>query len=170
MIIIKASNSANFEADSKLEYKRVLKPKFMLRRKQVRLTFAEKCQFWEEDWKRVIFSNEKTIWFGSQMYCHDKRKKKEKKLPGNFGYELVMVWAAIGVNGRAPICYISTKMNSQSIHKSSYWTRYFQVLVVIFLKKTWYFRMIMRQFTQKTQNRNIVFALKKCFYPRMARL
>lgn len=103
--------------DERLKYvKRNKFPKLTPRHKTARLNFAEKHQFWEEDWQSVIFSDEKKFNLdgpdGNQYHWQDTRKKPENRLARNFGGGSLMIWAAFGYIGKSPICFISCKMNS----------------------------------------------------------
>lgn len=85
--------------------------------KEARLSFAHKYLLWDEEWKKVIFSDEKKFSLdgpdGSQKYWHDKRKKNETYLKRNMGGGSLMVWAGFSYYGPTPICFLSTRMNSE---------------------------------------------------------
>lgn len=97
--------------------KRAPYPRLMPRHKTARLAFAEKYQFWEEEWQSVVFSDEKKFNLdgpdGCQYHWQDKRKPKQKRMARNFGGGSLMVWGGFGYNGKTPICVVSTKMNSE---------------------------------------------------------
>lgn len=105
-------------SDVNLSYKKsVPVPRLLPRHKKARFDFAEKYQFWDEEWSRVVFSDEKKFNLdgpdGSSDCWQDKRKKKPTRESRNFGGGTVMVWAGISDAGKTPICFISTKMNSE---------------------------------------------------------
>lgn len=104
--------------DRRFSYtKRIAKPRLLPRHKAARLQFAEKYQFWDEEWQTVIFSDEKK-WNldgpdGVQYYWHDNRRERQTRMSRNFGGGSVMVWGAFGYCGKTPICVISTRMNAE---------------------------------------------------------
>lgn len=104
--------------DGRLHYeKRQPNTNLLPRHKSARIAFAEKYQYWDDEWHSVIFSDEKK-WNldgpdGNQFYWHDKRKKKEVRLTRNFGGGSLMIWGGFGYNGKTPVCFVSSKMNSQ---------------------------------------------------------
>lgn len=69
-----------------------------------------------EKWKYVVFSDEKKFNLdgpdGFSYYWHDLRKNNAPRLSRNFGGGSLMTWAAFCINGKTPICFISTKMKS----------------------------------------------------------
>lgn len=81
-----------------------------------RLKFAKTHMTWDEEWKHVIFSDEKKFNLdgpdGLKYYWHDLRRKHSVTMSRNFGGGTIMVWAAFSYFGKTPICFISTKMNS----------------------------------------------------------
>lgn len=97
--------------------KRYAKPELKPGDKLARLRFAEKYRFWREEWKTVIFSDEKKFNLdgpdGSQKYWRDKNTLKESRKSRNFGGGSLMVWGGIGFSGRTPICFVTTRMNSE---------------------------------------------------------
>lgn len=98
--------------------KRASKPPLTKQHREARLNFARNHMHWKEEWKNVIFSDEKKFNLdgpdGLQFYWHDLNKSKEVAMSRNFGGGTVMVWAAFGFNGKTPICWISTRMNSEN--------------------------------------------------------
>lgn len=72
---------------------------------------------WDEEWDTVIFSDEKKFSLdgpdGSQKYWHDTRKATETYVKRNMGGGSLMVWAAFSILGKTPICFLSTRMNSE---------------------------------------------------------
>lgn len=104
--------------DANLKYqKRLHEPKLLPRHKAKRLEFAEHHKFWEEQWKFIIFSDEKKFNLdgpdGCQKYWRDLRTERETRYSRNFQGGSLMVWAAFGYHGKSPMCFISHKMNSE---------------------------------------------------------
>lgn len=93
------------------------KPALKNHHKKKRLEFAEKYIAFGDQWKNVIFSDEKKFNLdgpdGFKFYWHDLRKQKDVSMSRNFGGGTVMVWAAFSFYGRTPLCWISTKMTSE---------------------------------------------------------
>lgn len=84
--------------------------------KSARLEFAKKYMSWAEQWRQVVFSDEKKFNLdgpdGIRSYWHDLRSKNDVLMSRNFGGGSVMVWGGFNFNGTLPIEFISTKMNS----------------------------------------------------------
>ncbi|KMQ83311.1 transposable element tc3 transposase [Lasius niger] len=72
---------------------------------------------WDEEWKNVIFSDEKKFNLdgpdGLKFYWHDLSKPHDVAMSRNFGGGTVMIWAAFSYTAKTPVCWISTKMNSE---------------------------------------------------------
>lgn len=105
-------------ADERMTYEyKVPAPKLLPRHKQARLNFAEKYQFWDEEWRKVIFSDEKKFNLdgpdGVHRYWRNKRHEPQTRHSRNFGGGSLMIWAAFGYYGKSRIHYISTKMNAK---------------------------------------------------------
>lgn len=103
--------------DENLKYvKRVPQPRLQKRHKNARLLFAEKHKFWEDEWRSVVFSDEKKFNLdgpdGQQKYWADIRRERESRFRRNFQGGSLMIWAAFGYNGPTPICFINHKMNA----------------------------------------------------------
>lgn len=98
--------------------KKVSKSPLKETHKQARLKFAQNHMTWDHEWRNVIFSDEKKFNLdgpdGLKYYWHDLRKNTEVAMSRNFGGGSVMVWAAFTYNNKTPICFISTRMNSDS--------------------------------------------------------
>lgn len=98
--------------------KRIKKPALTITHKQNRMKFARKYMWWKEKWKTVIFSDEKKFNLdgpdGFKYYWHDLRKDPEKCMSRNFGGGTVMIWAAFCYTGKTPMCFISSRMNSEN--------------------------------------------------------
>jgi transposase len=75
----------------------------------------EKLSFGDK-WRKIIFSDEKKFNLdgpdGYKYYWHDLRKDKLIFSQRGFGGGNIMVWAAIGYNGKSEIAFISNKMDS----------------------------------------------------------
>ena len=56
--------------------KMIPKPKLTPRHKTSRLAFAEKYKFWEEEWRKIIFSDEKKF----NLDWTEKRKETPREL------------------------------------------------------------------------------------------
>ncbi|KRJ97477.1 uncharacterized protein Dyak_GE28378, isoform C [Drosophila yakuba] len=96
---------------------RVPVPMLLPRHISSRLSFAEKYKFWTEEFRSVIFSDEKK-WNldgpdGCHKYWRDLRHPRETRHKRNFGGGSLMVWAAFGYAGKSRICFIPTKTNSE---------------------------------------------------------
>lgn len=82
-----------------------------------RLKWAEDHMTWSDNWKNVVFSDEKKFNLdgpdGYQYYWHDLRKEKKYYSKRCFGGGSVMVWAAFGYNGKTNIAFTSSRMKSQ---------------------------------------------------------
>lgn len=98
--------------------KRQKKPALTDQHKRNRLDFARNHMPWSEEWKNVIFSDEKKFNLdgpdGFQYYWHDLQAEKQISMSRNFGGGTVMTWAAFSFYGKTPICMISTRMNSEN--------------------------------------------------------
>jgi hypothetical protein len=74
------------------------------RHKRARLSYAIKYQFWKCEWHSVIFSDEKLFHLDGPDYSTLEKRK--------FGDRSLMVWAAIGYEGKSPVCFVPHKFNS----------------------------------------------------------
>lgn len=92
------------------------KPRLTPKHKVNRLQFAQSHMSWTEQWRQVIFSDEKKFNLDGpdcySHYWHDLRDKDVTRSKRNFGGGTVMVWGGFSYNSKLPICWISTKMNS----------------------------------------------------------
>lgn len=97
--------------------KRSAKPDLLPRHKAARVCFAETYKFWQEEWRNVIFSDEKKFNLdgpdGYQYYYRDKRAPKQVRKARNFQGGSLMVWGAFGYNGKAPMCFVTHRMNAE---------------------------------------------------------
>lgn len=92
------------------------KPMLSTKHKEARLKFAKDHMSWTNEWKRVIFSDEKKFNLdgpdGLRSYWHVVGREKEVSYSRNFGGGTVMVWGGFSCYGTTPICWITTKMTS----------------------------------------------------------
>lgn len=92
------------------------KPRLTKINKMNRLKFAEKYMNWTDQWKKVIFSDEKKFNLDGpdcySNYWHDLRNHDVTRSKRNFGGGTVMVWSAFSYDFKLPICWITTRMNS----------------------------------------------------------
>lgn len=97
------------------------KPKLTERHIENRLLFAQRHMCWIDEWKKVIFSDEKKFNLDGpdcySCYWHDIRDKSVVRSKRNFGGGSVMVWGAFHYGGKLPICYITTRMNSSKYNE-----------------------------------------------------
>lgn len=93
------------------------KPVLNSRHKMARLAFAEKVMSWTEQWKKVIFSDEKKFNLdgpdGYSYYFHDLRKEEVILSRRQMGGGSVMVWASIGYKKRGNLVFLSKRVNSE---------------------------------------------------------
>ena len=109
--VLRNSNKFNYEKMKK-------KPLLTILKQKKRLEWAlEKVSF-GNNWRNVIFSDEKKFNLdgpdGIASYWHDLRKEKlifSKRQQGGGG---VMIWAAFCCSGKASIGFCSRNMNSQN--------------------------------------------------------
>lgn len=103
--------------DLKLTYrKRCGKPGLKPQQKMARLRFAEKYRFWDDEWKSVVFSDEKKLNLdgpdGLDKHWTSQESPGPMRQRRNFGGGSLMVWAGMHYRGTTPICFVSTKMDS----------------------------------------------------------
>lgn len=98
--------------------KRQSTPNLKNHHKKARLEFAKKYMTWNEQWKNVIFTDEKKWTLDGPdgwNYCwQDNRKEKKKSMRRNFGGGSLMIWSGICFNGKAQIYFIGTKTKSKN--------------------------------------------------------
>ena len=100
-----------------LKYKKMnKKPLLKSHHKKNRKLFARRHMSWDSEWKTVFFSDEKKFNLdgpdGCSCYWHDLSKKTPIRFSRNFQGGSVMVWGGFSALGKAPLAFISTKMNS----------------------------------------------------------
>lgn len=105
------------QADINLKYKKPAKaPHLTQCHKTARLDFARKHMKWEDEWKTVIFSDEKKFNLdgpdGFSCYWHDLRKDNPPRMSRNFGGGSLMIWGAFSYHGKLRLGIVPTKMNS----------------------------------------------------------
>lgn len=81
-----------------------------------RKTFALNHIHWTEEWKKIIFSDEKKFNLdgpdGFAHYWHDLRTDEKIFSKRQSGGGSVMIWGAIGYLKRMPLSIVSTRMNA----------------------------------------------------------
>lgn len=86
--------------------------------KENRLGWAKDHMTWNQEWKNVVWSDEKKFNFdgpdGFSYYWHDIRKEEQLFSKRNQGGGSVMVWASFGWNGKSEICFIDERMNAEN--------------------------------------------------------
>lgn len=94
------------------------KPPLNVAQKSKRLAFAKQHMTWRDEWKRVIFSDEKKFNMdgpdGFQHYFHDLRKEELVLSRNHSRQGGVMVWAAVTYFGTITLDFQSTKMNANT--------------------------------------------------------
>lgn len=103
--------------DENIKWKKpICKPMLKQHHKENRLKFARKYMKWTDEWKKVIFSDEKKFYLDGpdsySCYWHDLRSNDIRMSKRNFGGGSVMVWGAFYMLGKTRICFVPTKMNS----------------------------------------------------------
>ena len=81
-----------------------------------RLDFCNARIEWDEEWKRILFSDEKKFNLdgpdGLAYYWHDRRKGKRLFPTRQFGGGSVMVWGAMGWNGLSQLVFLEGNQNA----------------------------------------------------------
>lgn len=92
------------------------KPLLTDKHKEARLEFARLHMTWDNEWKRVIFSDEKKFNLdgpdGWRYYWHDLRDEPTILARRHSGGGSIMVWAAFSWGGKSDICFTSHRQNS----------------------------------------------------------
>ncbi|HND86602.1 MAG TPA: transposase [Pseudobdellovibrionaceae bacterium] len=82
-----------------------------------REAWANQKLHWTEQWKKVVFSDEKKFNLdgpdGNSMYCHDIRKPELQQNKRHSGGGGVMIWAAIGWRGKSQVAFLEGNQNSE---------------------------------------------------------
>lgn len=103
--------------------KTMAKPVLQDHHKVARLEFARLHMTWNDEWKHVIFSDEKKFNFdgpdGWRYYWHDLRDEQTILARRHSGGGSIMVWAGFSWRGKSSLCFTSERMNS---------TRYINIL------------------------------------------
>ena len=93
------------------------KPKLTDEHKYFRMEWARNHMSFGNKWRQIIFSDEKKFNLdgpdGYKYYWYDLRREPKLCSKRAFGGGSVMVWAAIGWNGRSELAFINGKMNSK---------------------------------------------------------
>lgn len=93
------------------------KPQLSPQHREARLQFARDHENWVEEWKNIIFSDEKKFNLdgpdGYRYYYHDLRKEQRYLSRRHSGGGGVMVWAAISSRGPVDLVTIEGKQTAQ---------------------------------------------------------
>ena len=85
--------------------------------KDLRLTWAKDHMTWNNEWHKVVWSDEKKFNLdgpdGFSYYWHDLRKEEEIFSTRAQGGGGVMIWASFGWGGKSSICFVDGRMNSK---------------------------------------------------------
>lgn len=101
----------------RLKYKKMKrKPKLTKSNIKARREFADKHLYWDHQWRKIIFSDEKKFNLdgpdGFAYYWHDLRTEERIFSKRQSGGGSVMVWAAIGYQNKSDLSFIDTRMNA----------------------------------------------------------
>jgi transposase len=98
--------------------RRVGKPKLTKIHKKNRVTFAREKVTWDEQWAKVIFSDEKKFNLdgpdGFQYYWCDLRKEEQIFSKRQNGGGSVMVWAAFSRHGKSDLVILNGRQRSEN--------------------------------------------------------
>lgn len=93
------------------------KPLLKATHKLARLAFAREHMSWDNEWLRVIFSDEKKFNLDGPDCCayywHGLQDEEDPKPSRNFGGGSVMIWGAFSSRGTAQVCFLPPKTNSE---------------------------------------------------------
>jgi hypothetical protein len=97
--------------------KRKVRPALKQQHKEARVTWAAEHVSWTQQWKRVIFSDEKKFNLdgpdGCQYYWHDLRTEPQYFSKRVQGGGSLMVWAGFCFNGKTPIAFLRGRQNAE---------------------------------------------------------
>jgi transposase len=92
-------------------------PPLTERHKQNRLKWAKDHMTWNQEWRKVVWSDEKKFNLdgpdGFHYYWHDIRKEKIFSVRRTMGGGSIMIWAAFGYNGKSKLSFITTRLNAK---------------------------------------------------------
>lgn len=102
---------------NRLKYKKMKsKPKLTKSNIKARREFADKHLYWNHEWRKTIFSDEKKFNLdgpdGFACYWHDLRTEEKIFSKRQSGGGSVMIWAAIGYQNKSDITFIDTRMKA----------------------------------------------------------
>ena len=93
------------------------KPQLRLHHQENRLNFAKQYMSWTEEWRSIIFSDEKRFNLdgpdGFSYYYHDIRKEEKILSKRQNGGGSVMIWAAIGYEKNSEIEFLSQRVSAK---------------------------------------------------------
>lgn len=94
------------------------KPPLTSGHKERRMNFASEHVTWTNEWRKVVFSDEKKFNLdgpdGLSYYWHDLRDEPRVISRRNFGGGSVMVWAAFGYHGKTAIIRLNGRQDSSA--------------------------------------------------------
>ena len=83
--------------------------------KEFRLKWAKDHMTWNEDWRKVVWSDEKKFNLdgpdGFAYYWHDLRKEEQIFSTRAQGGGSVMIWASFGWSEKSSLCFVDGRMN-----------------------------------------------------------
>jgi transposase len=96
--------------------KRKMQPKLEDKHKTARVSWAESVISWNQEWKTVLFSDEKKFNLdgpdGWQFYWHDLRKEPQYFSKRVQGGGSLMVWAAFGYKGKSSLAVMTGRQDA----------------------------------------------------------
>ena len=95
------------------------KPPLIRVHREARVRFAEETVTWGDQWRSVVFSDEKKFNLdgpdGLRHYWHDLRRDKDIMSRRNFGGGSVIIWAAFGYFGKSAIVRLHGSQDSRRV-------------------------------------------------------